>query len=66
MTRNKLVLAMVAVSTTATAARAQGCAGRPIEEVVASCDAAFDGDSLLTLSARGWCYLINAGRCTLV
>jgi hypothetical protein len=64
MTRNKLLLAMVAVSAAATTARAD-CAGRPIEQVVAACDAAFDGDSLITLSARGWCYIINGARCAL-
>jgi hypothetical protein len=65
MTRNKLLLAMVAVSAAAHPARAQSCAGRAIEEVVAACDSAFEGGGLIFMSARGWCYMINGARCAL-
>ena len=65
MTRTNLLLAMVAVAAAAPAARADSCAGRAIEDVVAACDAAFDGGGLLFMSARGWCYMINGARCAL-
>jgi hypothetical protein len=65
MTRWKLMLAMTALALTATTARADSCSGRSIEEIVAACDAAFDGGGLLFMSARGWCYMMNGARCAL-
>lgn len=65
MTRNNLLLALVVASAAATPAHAGSCASRALQEVVATCDAAFDGDGLIIMSARGWCYILNGARCAL-
>jgi hypothetical protein len=65
MTRWKLMLATTAVALTATSARADGCSGRTIDQIITACDAAFDGGGVLFMSARGWCYMINAAQCAL-
>lgn len=64
MTRTKLLLAATMVATTARAVHAQSCT-RTLEQVITTCDVAFSGSGLISLSARGWCYLINTASCTL-
>ena len=63
MTRTKLVLAMATLATAIPSARAQSCGSRSLDEIVASCDAAFPGYNPIIMSARGWCYLINGASC---
>lgn len=62
MKRMKLLLAAAAIAAGAQAAHAQSCT-KSGDEIIASCDAAFSGDGLFTISARGWCYLFNAVTC---
>jgi hypothetical protein len=58
MIRIKLLVAAALLAATAQAAQAQQC--RPLDDIITACDAAFPVGGLLTLSARGWCYLIGA------
>jgi hypothetical protein len=60
MRRTKLLLATAALALGAQAANAQSCSARSGDEIIAACDAAFIGDGIISLSARGWCYLLNA------
>jgi hypothetical protein len=53
----KLILAAALLAVSSQAARAQRC--RTVDEVIASCDAAFSGTGVLSVSGRGWCYLIG-------
>lgn len=62
MNRMKLLLAAAAIAASAQAAHAQSCT-KSVDDVIASCDAAFGGDGLFTSSARGWCYLFNLTTC---
>ena len=65
MTPTKLVLGAATILAAAHAARAQSCGQRSGDDIIASCDAAFPGSGILSMSARGWCYLINAAGCAL-
>lgn len=65
MSRTRLLLAAGALIAGASAAHAQSCGGRSIDEIIASCDDAFGGYGLLITSARGWCYLLNSARCAI-
>ena len=62
MIRTKLILAAAAVAGVQ-AAHAQTCGSRSLDEIIASCDAAFPGYNPITVSARGWCYIINGASC---
>jgi hypothetical protein len=63
MTRTKLVLAAAMLAAAVRPAVAQRCGSRSLDEIVASCDAAFPGYNPIIMSARGWCYLINGASC---
>ena len=65
MTSTKLLFAALALGASGRAMQAQACKERTGDEIIASCDAAFDGSGIFITSARGWCYLINAARCGL-
>lgn len=58
MIRMKLIVAAALLAATAQTAQAQRC--RTLDEIITACDAAFPVGGLLTLSARGWCYMIGA------
>lgn len=60
MTRIKLLLAAASLAVGAQAVNAQSCSDRTGDEIIAACDAAFAGNGVIALSARGWCYLLNA------
>jgi hypothetical protein len=57
MLRTKLLLAAALIAAGSQTASAQKC--RTVDEIIASCDAAFPVGGLITLSARGWCYMIG-------
>jgi len=66
MTRMKLLLAAIALASTAQAVHAQSCSGgHTYDEMIAACDSAFGGFNPLIISARGWCYLINGATCVI-
>jgi hypothetical protein len=65
VTSTKLLLGALAFAASAGAVRAQSCRTQTGDEIIASCDAAFEGSGIFITSARGWCYLINAARCSL-
>lgn len=65
MTSTKLLLTAAAIAASGQVALAQRCVTQTGDEIIASCDAAFDGSGIFITSARGWCYLINAARCAL-
>jgi hypothetical protein len=54
----KLMLAAALIAVGARTAQAQRC--RTLDQIIAACDEAFPVGGLLTLSARGWCYMIGA------
>ncbi len=60
MKRIKLLLAVAALVPGARSAHAQSC---DVDQIIASCDAAFSTAHLLTYSARGYCYLVNLASC---
>lgn len=57
MIRTKLLLAAALIAAGSQTAHAQRC--RTLDEIITACDAAFPVGGLLTLSARGWCYMIG-------
>jgi hypothetical protein len=63
MIRTKLILAATAVAAGGQVAHAQTCGSRSLDEIIASCDAAFPGYNPIIMSARGWCYIINGASC---
>jgi hypothetical protein len=65
MRRMTLLLSAAALAVSARGATAQSCVGRTVDEIIASCDAAFTGSGPLSMSARGWCYLYNLAGCPL-
>ena len=63
MIRTKLILTAATVAAGVQAAHAQTCGSRSLDEIIASCDAAFPGYNPIVMSARGWCYIINGASC---
>ncbi|MFL5563311.1 MAG: hypothetical protein ACJ79K_17740 [Gemmatimonadaceae bacterium] len=57
MISRKLILAAALVAASSEAASAQRC--RTLDQVLASCDAAFSGNNPIVVSERGWCYLLE-------
>ena len=59
MTKTKMLLAAMAIATTAGAVQAQRCTLTEVQLNISACDSTFAGWPL-DLSLRGWCYLATS------